>query len=187
MDQQFAGQVGIVTGAAGEIGASVAMALAQRGCRVCCVDYSQAALDDKEAKLRNAVAGADVISIAVDVGDSSAVNRSVQRTLAKWSRVDVLIQCAGITGKTGINTADVTDDNFDSVLRVNLRGIFAFCRAVLPAMCNQRYGRIVNVASIAGKEGNAGMLPYSASKAAVIGLTKVIGKEYANSGDITCE
>jgi len=89
------------------------------------------------------------------------------------------------TGLTGIKTSDVDPDNFDLVMSVNLRGIFLCCRAVLPIMARQNYGRIVNVASIAGKEGNAGMLAYSASKAAVIGLTKVIGKEYAETG-ITC-
>jgi len=94
----------------------------------------------------------------------------------------VLVQAAGITGKTNLKTEEVDPANFDLVLRVNLRGIFVMCRAVLPVMVRQQYGRIVNIASIAGKEGNAGMLAYSTSKAAVIGLTKCIGKEYAESG-----
>merc|ERR1711918_133816 len=79
-------------------------------------------------------------------------------------------------------TPEVDPSNFDFVMRVNLRGIYCMCRAALPVMEKQKYGRIVNIASIAGKEGNAGMVAYSTSKAAVIGLTKTIGKEYAESG-----
>lgn len=90
-----------------------------------------------------------------------------------------------IVGNTGIKTEDVDSGNFDAVFRVNVNGIFNGCKAALPYMKAKGYGRIVNIASIAGKEGNAGMLAYSASKAAVIGLTKTIGKEYAESG-ITC-
>jgi NAD(P)-dependent dehydrogenase (short-subunit alcohol dehydrogenase family) len=93
--------------------------------------------------------------------------------------------CTQIVGNTGIKTEDVDADNFDAVFRVNVHGIFNGCKAVLPFMKAKGYGRIVNIASIAGKEGNAGMLAYSASKAAVIGLTKTIGKEYAESG-VTC-
>jgi NAD(P)-dependent dehydrogenase (short-subunit alcohol dehydrogenase family) len=98
-------------------------------------------------------------------------------------RVDVLVQAAGITGKTGIKTAEVDPANWDAVMAVNARGIFLGCRAVLPAMVKADYGRIVNIASVAGKEGNAGMAPYSASKGAVIALTKSVGKEYAETGE----
>ena len=83
----------------------------------------------------------------------------------------MLVQAAGVTGVVNVLTENVDPKNFDDVLRINLRGIFLMCRAVLPVMAAQKYGRICNIASIAGKEGNAGMLAYSASKAAVIGLT----------------
>merc|ERR1712196_46803 len=97
------------------------------------------------------------------------------------------VQAAGIVGKTGIDTEDVDISDFGAVMDVNCKGVFLGCKSVLPLMKRQRFGRIVNIASIAGKEGNAGMLAYSTSKAAVIGLTKVIGKEYADGfGDITC-
>jgi 3-oxoacyl-[acyl-carrier protein] reductase len=88
-------------------------------------------------------------------------------------------------GNTNIKMEDVDPDNFDTVFKVNVRGIFNGCKGVLPYMREKGYGRIVNIASITGKEGNAGMLAYSASKSAVIGLTKTIGKEYAETG-ITC-
>ena len=95
------------------------------------------------------------------------------------------VQCAGITGRTGIKAHEVDPANFDAVMAVNARGIFLGCRAVLPAMAARGYGRIVNIASVAGKEGNAGMVAYSASKGAVIALTKTVGKDYAETG-ITC-
>jgi NAD(P)-dependent dehydrogenase (short-subunit alcohol dehydrogenase family) len=97
----------------------------------------------------------------------------------------ISVQAAGIVGSTGVKTEDVDPDNFEAVFRVNVHGIFNGCKAALPYMRENDYGRIVNISSIAGKEGNAGMLAYSASKAAVIGLTKSIGKEYAETG-ITC-
>ena len=110
----------------------------------------------------------------------------MEKVIAAHGRIDILVQAAGIVGKTGIKTHEVEPGNFDLVLAINLKGIFLMCKGVLPHMVKQKYGRIVNIASIAGKEGNAGMLAYSTSKAGVIGLTKVIGKEYAEAGDITC-
>ena len=119
---------------------------------------------------------------AVDVTDENSVQSAFNRVVAKLGRVDVLVQAAGITGITGINTEEVDASNFDLVYRINVKGIFLCCKHALRQMKAQGYGRIVNIASVAGKEGNAGMLAYSTSKAAVIGLTKVIGKEYAESG-----
>ena len=180
------GQVAIVTGAAGAIGASVSTELARRGVKICLVDLSAEQLRTAEAKLLAAVPGVHAMVQAVDVADERAAERVVGAVVDRWGRVDILVQSAGVTGKTNVMTQDVEPANFDLVLRVNLRGIFVFCRAVLPVMRRQGYGRIVNIASVAGKEGNAGMLAYSCSKAAVIALTKVIGKEVAEAGDITC-
>ena len=95
---------------------------------------------------------------------------------------DILFNSAGIAGKTGIKTHEVPTEDFEHVYRVNLRGSFLMCKAVVPHMLQKGYGRILLMASIAGKEGNAGMVSYSATKAGVIGLTKAIGKEYAESG-----
>lgn len=97
--------------------------------------------------------------------------------------MDVLVQSAGITGRTGIPFAeDVDPDNFDLVMAINTKGVFLGCKAVLGGMRARGWGRVVNIASIAGKDGNAGMCAYSTSKAAVIGMTKGIGKEYAETG-----
>jgi len=109
----------------------------------------------------------------------------VGQALDRFGRIDVLVTAAGITGKTNVPTQDVDPADFDRVLALNVRGMFLCIRAVLPAMLKANYGRIVNIASIAGKEGNAGMLAYSTSKSAVIGMTKVVGKELAETG-ITC-
>jgi 3-oxoacyl-[acyl-carrier protein] reductase len=104
------------------------------------------------------------------------------KIVAEFGRIDILVNSAGVTGRTGIKTHEVEFDNFKFVFDVNVNGCFLTSRAVLPVMVSQGYGRILHIASIAGKEGNAGMLAYSASKAAVIGLTKVQGKEYAENG-----
>ena len=100
----------------------------------------------------------------------------------EFGRIDLLVNCAGITGKTNLKSHEVDILDFDRVLGLNVRGTFLTCRAVLPLMLGRNYGRILNVASIAGKEGNAGMVSYSTSKAAVIGMTKAMGKEYAETG-----
>jgi 3-oxoacyl-[acyl-carrier protein] reductase len=185
--QDFAGQVALVTGGGGGIGAAVGTTLARRGCRVCLCDLSEGPLRTALSELQKDVPGADAMIATADVADVKAAQGAIRAAVARWGRLDVLVQCAGVTGKTGVTTDVVDPDNFDFVLRVNLRGIFCMCRAALPVMKKQGYGRIVNIASVAGKEGNAGMLAYSASKAAVIGLTKVIGKEFAEGpGDIKC-
>ena len=125
--------------------------------------------------------GAAVATCAADVANQADCERAAQTALGRWGRIDVLVQAAGIVGATNVTTDKVDPANFDLVMRINVRGIFLMCRAVLPAMRRQKYGRIVNVASISGKEGNAGMLAYSTSKAAVI-VTKVIGMFAEGSG-----
>ena len=180
--RDYVGQVALITGGSGGIGTAVANTLARRGCKICLVDLSQAALDGALAKLQATHPTVEAMTCAADVADANSCAMAVRAVVSRWGRLDALIQTAGITGKTNLKTEDVCPTDFDAVLRVNLRGIFCMCRAALPVMVRQRYGRIVNVASIAGKEGNAGMVAYSSAKAAVIGLTKSIGKEYAEVG-----
>lgn len=181
------GMTCIVTGGARGIAYGTAARLAQEGAsRVTIIDLDPAAVEEAAAKLQSQTTSCQVDGIACDVADIDAVTKAwAQIAEANGGRIDVLVQAAGIVGATSVKTEDVDPDNFDAVYRVNVRGIFNGCKAVLPYMTRQAYGRIVNIASIAGKEGNAGMLAYSTSKAAVIGLTKTIGKEYAEAG-ITC-
>mmetsp|Transcript_33026 Transcript_33026/g.51191 ORF Transcript_33026/g.51191 Transcript_33026/m.51191 type:complete len:564 (+) Transcript_33026:100-1791(+) len=184
---RLAGMTGLVTGAARGIGYGIAARLGMEGAtRVAIVDLDAELVEKACQTLNELVASCEFVGEACDVADVKAVS-SVWAKIAEGNggRIDILVQAAGIVGKTGIKTEDVDPDNFDAVFQVNVRGIFNGCKAVLPYMREKGYGRIVNIASIAGKEGNAGMLAYSTSKAAVIGLTKTIGKEYAESG-ITC-
>ena len=176
----FKNQVVIVTGGARGIGFGIARRFVKLGAKVVLFDM-------EENSLRKAVKdlGGRASYEKVNVTSEREVNDAVGNVLRRLGSIHVVVQCAGITGKTGIRTEEVDFKNFQTVLAVNLSGIFLICKAVLPQMRKQGYGRIVNIASIAGKEGNAGMLAYSSSKAAVIGLTKVIGKEYAEEG-ITC-
>lgn len=181
---RFAGQVAIVTGGARGIGRAIADRLVAEGARAVCIfDVS----DGSEAVAAIEKAGAGSMAVKLELSDEKQVNAGVADIVKKFGKVDVLVQAAGITGKTGIKTHEVEVDDFCKVFDVNVKAIFLCAKAVLPSMMNSGYGRIVNIASISGKDGNAGMLAYSASKAAVINLTKVIGKDYASTGkDITC-
>ena len=176
----FENQVVIVTGGARGIGFGIARRFVKLGAKVVLFDIEKSSLRKAVQEL-----GRQASYEKVNVTSEREVNDAVGNVLRRFGSIHVVVQCAGITGKTGIRTEEVDFKNFQTVLAVNLSGIFLMCKAVLPQMRKQGYGRIVNIASIAGKEGNAGMLAYSSSKAAVIGLTKVIGKEYAEEG-ITC-
>jgi 2-dehydro-3-deoxy-L-rhamnonate dehydrogenase (NAD+) len=168
------GRVAIVTGAARGIGLATAELLAGRGHRV-------AAVDVDEERLRAEAVRVDVEPFVTDVTDRAAVERMVGGVAERLGGVDVLVNNAGIAGRS-LPTWELTDDDWDSVLALNLSGPFYCCRAVLPLMRGRGWGRIVNVASIAGKEGNPNAVPYSATKAGVIGLTKAIAKEVATDG-----
>ncbi|MBI3994272.1 MAG: SDR family oxidoreductase [Candidatus Lambdaproteobacteria bacterium] len=181
--QRFAGQVALITGAAQGIGLGIARRLGAEGARVVLLDRSAGQLQTAAQTL--AAQGIAQHTLSVDVTLRDAVEAAIGSVARQWSRIDVLVTAAGITGKTNLKTHEVDPGDFDRVLDVNLRGMFFCIRAVLPHMLAAGYGRIVNIASISGKDGNAGMLAYSTSKAAVIGMTKVVGKEYAGTG-ITC-
>ena len=116
-----------------------------------------------------------------DVGDYSTAKEAGETAVNEWGQIDILVNNAGIAGGVG-SIWELPVEEMDKVYRTNLRGVYLFCNQIIPYMLNRNYGRIVNVASIAGKEGNPRMVPYSASKAAVIGLTKSVGKELATTG-----
>jgi NAD(P)-dependent dehydrogenase (short-subunit alcohol dehydrogenase family) len=177
MAGQFTGQVAVITGGAAGLGFAIASQLATEGARVALLDLDQAALDAACATI-----GPSARAYRTDVTREADVEATIQQILTDLQRIDILVNSAGVTGRTGIKTHEVALDNFRFVFEVNVNGCFLTSRAVLPTMLAQGYGRILHIASIAGKDGNAGMLAYSASKAAVIGMTKVQGKEYAESG-----
>ena len=181
--KRFQDQTVIVTGGAQGLGLGIAERLGSEGARIVLVDRNEKQLGVAQQTLESK--GVTALAITADITDREAVERAVEAAVARFGGVEVLVTAAGITGQTHQKPHEVEPEDFDRVMNTNLRGMFLCIRAVLPHMLKADYGRIVNIASIAGKEGNAGMLAYSASKAAVIGLTKSIGKDYARTG-ITC-
>lgn len=170
MTGRFSGRVAVVTGGVSGIGAGIAARLAAEGARLSLWDRDAAALEQAEAPHK----------VALDVTDPDAVQRAADATAAMLGRIDILVASAGITGPNHA-TWDYPVAEWDRVIDVNLKGVFYCNRAVVPVMQRNGYGRIVNIASIAGKEGNPNASAYSASKAGVIGLTKALGKELAGT------
>jgi len=173
---RFEGRTAVVTGAASGIGRDVARRLSAEGARVSMWDLNAGALGAAAAE-----AGASD-SQAVDIAAEEAVDAAMQRSIdALGGRLDILVASAGITGPNGA-LKDYTANDWRKVFDVNVNGVFYCNRAAVRAMDRAGYGRIVNVASVAGKEGNPNASAYSASKAAVIALTKSLGKETATTG-----
>ena len=167
----------MVTGGSSGLGLAITRRLLSEGAFVAVLDYNPKAFAVLEEEF-----GDRGICMQLDVTDEAAVQSVVAAVLARRGRIDVLVNSAGVTGKTNLKAHEVELADFDFVLKTNVCGPFLTSKHVLPVMVKQGYGRILHIASIAGKDGNAGMLAYSTSKAAVIGLTKVQGKEYAENG-----
>lgn len=174
---RFAGRCAIVTGGASGLGKAVAQRIVAEGGKAALWDLNADAL----ASVRHDIGATDVQSL--DVADHESVEAAAKATAAALGKVDVLICCAGITGSTAA-VQEYPIDSWRRVIDINLNGIFYCCRAVVPLMLANGYGRIVNISSVAGKEGNPNASAYSASKAAVIGFTKSLGKELAGKGVI---
>jgi 3-oxoacyl-[acyl-carrier protein] reductase len=172
----FKGRTALVTGGAAGIGLAIVRRLLASGASVRIWDVDQKGLQQTLAALSGAASG-DV----VDVTDAAAVAKAADAAAAALRRIDVLVNNAGIAGLNA-PTVDYPVEEWERVLRVNLTSQFLTCRAVAPHMVKAGYGRIVNIASIAGKEGNPNAVAYSASKAGVISLTKSLGKELARTG-----
>lgn len=169
----------IVTGGARGIGRAIAETLAAAGHGVVIADRDAAAAEQTASELRTA--GHRAFAAQVDVADRASVEAMVAASVAEFGTVSVLVNNAGIAGKAA-PIAEQTDADWDLMMAVDLKSVYLCCQAVLPHMLENKHGSIVNVASIAGKEGNPNMVPYSAAKAGVIGLTKSLGKEVAQHG-----
>lgn len=172
----FTGRTAIVTGGAQGIGQAIAKRLAASGASV--------RIWDRDAKLLQqcvTALGGKVSGDTVDVTDPTAVDKAAKSVAAALGKIDVLVNNAGISG-LNMPTVDYPIDEWERVLRINLTSQFLCCKFVAPYMVANKYGRVVNIASIAGKEGNPNAVAYSASKAGVISLTKSLGKELAQSG-----
>ena len=173
------GQVAIVTGGGSGIGAATARLLASRGAQVVIADRDQEAGEAVAAGI--AEAGARAVAVRTDVANATNVSATVEHARS-LGPVAILVNSAGVTGPLGKKAHELGIDDFDKTLGVNLRGAVLLTLEVLPDMVAAGYGRIMHVASIAGKEGNPGMTPYDASKAGLIGFVKGVAKEYATYG-----
>ncbi len=172
--KRFVGKSAVVTGGASGIGLAIAERLRKEGARVCVWDRDNAPSDS--------LAGASEIqSIQLDITDHAAVAAAAKQTVAFFGAIDVLVCSAGVAGANA-TTWDYSIEEWKKVFDINVHGLFFCNRAVVPHMMERNYGRIVNIASIAGKEGNPNASPYSAAKAGVIAVTKSLAKEHATSG-----
>ncbi len=173
-------QAAIVTGAATGIGEAVARRLALAGATVAVADIDLAGAEKVAAAIA-AEAGGRAFAVAIDVSDPDKVQRAYEAVIARTGKLEVLVNNAGIGGKAAPLWQQTLED-WHRAVAINMDSVFNLCRATISQMRERRYGRIVNIASIAGKEGNPNMTAYSATKAAVIGFTKSLAKEVATEG-----
>lgn len=167
-------KIAIVTGAGQGIGKAIAIRLANAGADIAIMDLNMDAAASVAREIEGI--GRKALAVKADVSQSNDVNAAVEKIISTFDRVDILVNNAGIAGRT-FPLTELEEADWDAVISVNLTGVFLCCKAVIGPMIAQDYGRIVNIASIAGKEGNPTLIPYSVSKAGVICLTKALAKE----------
>jgi 3-oxoacyl-[acyl-carrier protein] reductase len=168
-------RVAIVTGASRGIGQAIAHALARQGRHVVCVARDAAKLQEVVTAIT--AGGGSASAETCDMGDSAAIATMIEGVAEKFNRLDIIVNNAGIT-RDGL-VLRMSDEQFDEVIRVNLKGVFAACRSAAKPMLRGKWGRIINLGSVAGLVGNAGQANYAAAKAGVVGLTKALAKELA--------
>jgi|SRR5690625_21722 len=177
MDSLWESQNAVITGAATGLGAAIARYLVRKKVRLALLDINEEGLEKIRKELPS-----DTLTYQMDVSQKNQVKHTIRDILDHFGKVDILINSAGVTGQTNQHSHLVKSDDLQKVFDINFTGSWLMSKYLIPQMIKNGYGRILHIASIAGKEGNAGMLAYSASKAAVIGMTKVQGKEYAQTG-----
>lgn len=178
--RRFENQVAVITGGADGLGKGIAERIASEGGTVALFDINKELLNQTLNDFKNK--GYSTSGYIVDVSSEEMVRKSIEEVEAAYGKIDIMVNSAGIVGPTSTNITDYSVEAFDQVYAVNLRGSFLMTKYSLLAMKKNNYGRILLIASIAGKEGNPFMAGYSATKAGVIGLVKGIGKEYAETG-----
>ena len=170
-------KVSIVTGAGAGIGRAIAIRLSQSGSSLALADMNLTSAHETEQEIVGR--GGQAVSFQVDVTKVDLVQGMVGKVIGKFGQIDILVNNAGMAGRAA-PLSELRDKDWQEVMDLNLNSVFYCCRAVIPHMMARQYGRIINIASIAGKEGNPNMIPYSASKAGAIGLTKALAKELTN-------
>jgi NAD(P)-dependent dehydrogenase (short-subunit alcohol dehydrogenase family) len=178
--KRFEGQLAVITGGADGLGKGIAYRLASEGCRVVLFDINGKLLQQTVEDLKKL--DFDVEGLTVDIASEDDVKRGIDHVDNKFGKIDVMVNSAGIVGPTGIKITEYNTEDFDNIYRINLRGAFLMTKYTVKAMEKNNYGRILLIASIAGKEGNPFMAGYTTMKAGVIGLVKGIGKEFAETG-----
>jgi 3-oxoacyl-[acyl-carrier protein] reductase len=169
------GRVALVTGSAQGIGRATALTLAEAGASIVLADIPRPKLDETLEEFQKL--GHKVLKCVVDVTDPLTVQKMMEEIIAAWGKIDILVNNAGITKDNLVMR--MKSEDWEAVLKVNLTGAFSCIRAALPAMVRQRYGRIINIASVVAQVGNVGQANYIASKAGIIGLTKAVAAEVA--------
>jgi 3-oxoacyl-[acyl-carrier protein] reductase len=176
----LSGKVAIVTGASRGIGRAIALALARDGADILVNARSNIGEARKVAGKIESM-GRRVLVILADVSNKEDVDNMVKKTIEVFGKIDILVNNAGVVGST-VPIQELKEEDWDRIIRVDLKGTFLCCKAVVPHMINRRSGKIVNISSIAGKEGNANMTAYCAAKAGIIGFTKALSEEVARYG-----
>lgn len=172
-------QVAVVTGGSRGIGRAAALELAQQGARVL-VNYQQNATAAAEVVALIAQAGGEAWAYAADVRDEAAVQAMIEATMARWGRLDIMVNNAGITADAPLMR--LKPEQWHQVIETDLTSVFLCCRAVVPVMRAQQYGRIINIGSLAGLAGNVGQTNYAAAKAGLVGLSRALAREVADAG-----
>ena len=180
MSNRFTNRVAIVTGGADGIGKAIAHRLASEGAAIALFDINEQSLQRTCAEFTGQ--GLSVTGYVVDISQEEPVEKAVQAVVSELGRLDIMVNSAGIVGPSSTKITEYNVDDYDRVYSINLRGAFLVTKSAIKAMEPSNYGRILHLASIAGKEGNPFMAGYSSMKAGVIGLVKGVGKEYAETG-----
>ena len=178
--KRFENQVAVISGGADGLGKGIASLIASEGGSIALFDINENLLKKTVADFEQQ--GHSMAGFKVDVSNEASVKLAMEQTEEKFGKIDIMVNCAGIVGPTNTKITDYNVEAFDKIYGVNLRGSFLMTKYAIKAMEKHNYGRILLIASMAGKEGNPGMVGYSSTKAGVIGLVKGIGKEYATTG-----
>ncbi len=182
--RRLEGRTALVTGAGGGIGLGIARCLAEEGAALALADISPEGAERTRSEVE--ALGAKAVALRVDVAEAAECEAAVKRTCEELGGLHILVNNAGVIGgpdfRLGLPLTDITEEDWDATYRVNVKGVFLFCRAALPAMQPGKWGRIINISSRAGREGREAIPHYSASKAAVINFTQALAREAARDG-----
>lgn len=179
MKKKFSNKVAIITGAAGGIGKAVALRLGREGAVLALFDFNKALLKKTVDEFKKG--GIKAKGFVIDISNEAQVSKAVSQVEKEWGKIDILVNSAGIVGPTSTKITDFSTAEFDKIYEVNLKGTFLITKYTLKKMEKVGVGRLLLISSMAGKEGNPGMVGYSATKAGVIGLVKGVAKEFADT------